>query len=379
MTELVALGTRVPLLVDAIDAAVLQRLLDPWRDTPTPEPSMPAADPVRLNAVTAETFDGDASRLTSLVTFSALAQLRGSRLLLHAGGVANPDGRVHVYVGPSGRGKTTASRALGVGRGYVTDETIAIDGCGRIVPYRKPLSVIVGHSRHKQQYAPSSLGLQPLPETPLVLGSILLLDRQTPGGESEASPASVTEVPLCEALAELATQTSFLIEMCEPLQSVARLVDSIGSVRRVSYTEARTLPDAIDRLDASAPPEPKPWRSVLPTTDGVSGGAAYAPVEVHDAIESGGSTCVLLPSGVLQVLAGVGPTLWRSVCAGMDFADILAEIEHVHGVPPDGDLRERVLHELDEMQRAGLILPAGDRAPRSRRANTVSRSRISSP
>ena len=355
MTELVALGIRVPLLVEAIDEAVLHELLAPWRDTPAPDPSMPAADPVRLGSVTAETFDADASRLTSLVTFSALAQLRGSRLLLHAGGVAVPDGRVHVYVGPSGGGKTTASRALGARRGYVSDESIAIDHDGRIVPYRKPLSVIVDHSRHKQQYAPSSLGLQPLPEPPLVLGSLLLLDRHTPSGEGEVSPASITEVPLCEALAELAAQTSFLIEMHEPLQSVARLVDRIGSVLRVSYVEARTLPDAIDQLDASARPEPKPWRGVLPAVGPASAGAPYAPVDVCDAIESEGAACVLLRSGVLQVLAGVGPTLWRAVCTGLDLDGIINEVQREHGTPPDGDLRGRVLHELDEMLRAGLI------------------------
>ena len=70
------------------------------------------------------------------------------------------------------------------------------------MPYRKPLSVVVDHSRHKQQYAPSSLGLQSLPDTPLVLGSLLLLDRHPPAGLGEVPPASVTEVPLCEALAE---------------------------------------------------------------------------------------------------------------------------------------------------------------------------------
>lgn len=355
MTELVALGTRVPLLVEAIDEAVLHELLAPWRDTPAPDASMPSADPVRLGTVTAETFDADASRLTSLVTFSALAQLRGSRLLLHAGGVAAPDGRVHVYVGPSGGGKTTASRALGARHGYVSDESIAIDHDGRIVPYRKPLSVIVDHSRHKQQYAPSALGLLPLPEAPLVLGSLLLLDRHPPTDDGEAPPASVTAVPLCEALAELAAQTSYLIEMYEPLQSVARLVDRIGSVRRVSYTEARTLPDAIDQMDVPAPPEPKPWRSVLPTARAASAGAPYIPVEVCDAIESEDAACVLLPSGVLQLLAGVGPTLWRTICAGLDLDGIISEVERVHGAPPDGDLRKRVLHELDEMQLAGLL------------------------
>ncbi|WP_169053833.1 hypothetical protein [Agromyces sp. H66] len=355
MTELVALGTRVPLLVEAIDEAMLRDLLDPWRDADAPDASMPAADPVQLGTVTAETFDRDASRLTTLVTLAGLGRLRGLRLLLHAGGVADADGRVHVYVGPSGSGKTTASRALGARRGYVSDESIAIDEGGCIAPYRKPLSVIVDGSHHKQQWAPSALGLRPLPDAPLVLGSLLLLDRHPPAGDGDVPPASVTAVPLCEALLELASQSSYLTEMHEPLQSVARLVDRIGPVQRVSYTEARTLPDAIDQLNSSAHPEPKPWRSVLPTARAAN--AYFAPVEVCDAIESEGSACVLLPSGVLQLLAGVGPTLWRAVCAGLDLDAIIVEVEREHGTPPDGTLHERVLQELAEMQRAGLIAP----------------------
>ncbi len=71
----------------------------------------------------------------------AISGLRGEALMLHASAVALDDGRVIGFVGPSGRGKTTASQALGRTYGYVTDETLAIRADGSVVAYPKPLSI----------------------------------------------------------------------------------------------------------------------------------------------------------------------------------------------------------------------------------------------
>ncbi len=54
-----------------------------------------------------------AQRITSEVTIGAIGGLRGEALMLHASAVALDDGRVIGFVGPSGRGKTTAAQALG--------------------------------------------------------------------------------------------------------------------------------------------------------------------------------------------------------------------------------------------------------------------------
>ena len=55
------------------------------------------------------------SGLSQQVTLAAIEAARGRAWMLHAAGIATPDGQVVVLVGPSGRGKTTASRALGGG------------------------------------------------------------------------------------------------------------------------------------------------------------------------------------------------------------------------------------------------------------------------
>mgnify|MGYP003454070666 FL=1 len=46
-----------------------------------------------------------------------------------------------VCVAPGGTGKTTRSRRLGQSYGYLTDETVATDADGRILPHPEPLSV----------------------------------------------------------------------------------------------------------------------------------------------------------------------------------------------------------------------------------------------
>ena len=131
------------------------------------------------------------SGLSQQVTLAAIEAARGRAWMLHAAGIATPDGQVVVLVGPSGRGKTTASRALGAVYGYVSDETIAIDDDGRVWPYRKPLSVIEDPAAPKTQLPPSALGLQPLPDAELRVAAVVLLDRDP--SHPEAPTVEVTD------------------------------------------------------------------------------------------------------------------------------------------------------------------------------------------
>src|SRR5690606_2237523 len=57
--------------------------------------------------------------LSSHVTMAAIGHQQGSLVMLHAGALALPDGRVVAFVGPSGRGKTTLTAALSREYGYV--------------------------------------------------------------------------------------------------------------------------------------------------------------------------------------------------------------------------------------------------------------------
>ncbi len=69
---------------------------------------------------------------TTQVTLAGLLATAGERVNLHAGSVANDAGRVLVVVGPSGTGKTTATRALAAQLHYLSDETASITPDGLV-------------------------------------------------------------------------------------------------------------------------------------------------------------------------------------------------------------------------------------------------------
>ncbi|MCT2085771.1 hypothetical protein M3D75_06560, partial [Microbacterium enclense] len=201
------------------------------------------------------------SDLSTRLTLEALDALRGTRLLLHAAGVAAPDGRVLAMVGPSGRGKTTASRHAGRRFGYVSDESVAVDADLTVWPYRKPLSVIVEGRPFKQQIAPSDLGLLPLPDAPLHLSGITLLDRDPATTSPGAQP-----VDLIDAICEMTPQISYLPELPNPLQYVARIVDRVGAVTRLLYRDATDLPDLITEMFAAPAPAAQSWSAAPPAS-----------------------------------------------------------------------------------------------------------------
>ena len=195
-----------------------------------------------VKSITVRSSDELADRLTSEITLGAIGGLSGDALMLHASAVALEDGGVIGLVGPSGRGKTTASRVLGRTFGYVTDETLAIRTDGSVVAYPKPLSIAPtadpGAAADvdpdaKNAVPASTLGLRTVPEGELHLAAIVLLDRR-PGIERPY----VESVTLTEALSELAPQTSYLAALDRPLRTLAELVDGTGGVRRIVYSEA---------------------------------------------------------------------------------------------------------------------------------------------
>ncbi|BDZ64528.1 hypothetical protein [Agromyces mangrovi Wang et al. 2018] len=198
----------------------------------------------------AGSFEELADRLATEVTLAGLKSLQGQALLLHACAVDVGDGRVVAFVGPSGRGKTTAAEALAHEFGYVTDETVAVRRDGTVVSYRKPLSI--GSRPGSKLHVPASgLGLKAVSEDALELAAVVLLDRR-PDVESPR----VEQVPLAEGLPELVRQTSYLTLMHRPLRTVSDLLRSTGGIRRVVYGEAATLPAIMDEILEATDPEP---------------------------------------------------------------------------------------------------------------------------
>ncbi len=291
--------------------------------------------------IRANTPEALAQRVTSEVTTGAIGGLRGEALILHASAVTLDDGRVIGFVGPSGRGKTTAAQALGRAYGYVTDETLAVRVDGSVVAYPKPLS-IGSRPGAKSTESASMLGLRRAPLDGLRLAALVLLDRLP-----DVDRPFVESVPVIEAMAALAPQTSQLAALQHPLRTLFQTIRSTGGVRRVVYAEASTLPPLIDdvlrEIDHDAPiikdvaklsehayvyssdplePQPDPSATERP---GAFWRAAYIDALIVD------DALLVLVFGSVVVLTGVGPILWLA-------ADGLTEEE----------LREIALRRLPE-------------------------------
>lgn len=352
--EVRALASRVRIeLDDSLSTADQESIKAHWVDLAHDGPGEP--DQVIRAGVhgPSDSYDGSyviradspealAQRITSEVTIGAISGLRGKALMLHASAVALDDGRVIGFVGPSGRGKTTASQVLSRVYGYVTDETLAIRADGSVVAYPKPLSI--GSQPHVKLTEPAStLGLRGAPADGLHLAAIVLLDRQP-----DVEHAYVESVPIVEALPALVPQTSHLSALERPLRTLLETMLSTGGVRRVVYSEASSLPPLVDEvlraIDDDIPvltdvakmserdcdcfsglvPEASPTSSRI-DRPGALWRTTYA-----DALFVDDSLLVLVSHRVV-VLEGVGPILWLA-------ADGLTEDE----------LREIALRELPE-------------------------------
>lgn len=269
-------------------------------------------------------FDAGMERLTVDVTFAALEALRGRALMFHAAGIADEDGRTAAFVGPSGRGKTTLSRVLGQRYAYVSDETIAVGPELRVLAYRKPLSLLRA-GRAKEQVSPARAGLRDLPDAPLRLAALVLLDRD----DTLPEPHVRTE-QLVRALPEIVEQMSYLRDERHPLQAIARLCDELGGVRRLSYPDASTVPSLIPAL-FELPRETTLWRAIR---HGEANGP-YSAAHLRDVIDVDGDLVVMTDHQVI-VLGGIAPVVWASANAGRRLSEIVDDVVDAFGAPPDG-------------------------------------------
>jgi hypothetical protein len=199
--------------------------------------------------VTGEPF-ARADVVDQLVTHLTSLALESGRdgLLIHAAGLVR-NGRAVVVVGPSGAGKSTFTlTALGTGRwDYLTDETVRFDlTTGSVTGFGKPIGL-------KPQGQPRFGHLDPvaagLPDE--YVGSQWLISPVAAGAQParEARPAALVFLqrdggePWLEALhpAEaavlVAEQSSYLLELPEPLDALAALVEAVPA-HRLHYGEA---------------------------------------------------------------------------------------------------------------------------------------------
>ena len=306
------------------------------------------------------------SGLSQQVTLAAIEAARGRAWMLHAAGIATDDGQVVVLVGPSGRGKTTASRALGAVYGYVSDETVAIDADGRVWPYRKPLSVIEDPSAPKTQLPPSALGLKPLPDAELRVAAIVLLDRDP----SHAPTPTVEVTDLGDALDGLVSQTSFLHDQPAALRFIAAVAAATGGIRTVKYREAATLPAVIAELARPAgaivvPPLPEHVVAGVAVAGvavaGVAGpGPRFTRVAVADEVAVDDPDRIALLTirenrqGHVTLLGGIAPAVWRAA-EGATLAQLTEAAIAAYDEPEGFDAGAAVLLAVGQLLDAGLL------------------------
>jgi hypothetical protein len=299
------------------------------------------------------------SDLSSAVTQTAIHARRGEAWMLHAAGVAGPDGGVVVLVGPSGAGKTTATRALAQRWGYVSDETVGIEPDSRVRSYRKPLSVITEGRGYKVQHAPGELGLAPLPTIPLRVRRVVLLDRDT-----AHSRARLVPLPASEALVLLAPHSSALASMPRALHTMTSVLARTGGALRAEYSEATDLVTLVDDLmsepldrpvDTAELLPPAVTTTALPTVgDGV--GRRYRRGAVVDTCALPDGRLALLSAetdgrGTLRVLAGAAPVLW-SAADGATRDDL---VNAATAGAPDAEAERAVDGILSQLVEAGVL------------------------
>ena len=181
--------------------------------------------------------------LTQSVTAAAIRHQAGRAVMFHAGALAHPvTGAAVAYVAPGGTGKTTLTRVLGPGLGYITDETVAVCDNLRILPYPKPLSIRRTDGA-KDEVAPGRLGLQ-LPAVEPRLAALLMI-RRDPGAGTEPR---VEGVGLLDSLAALSPEVSSLARLPRPLRTLADVVDGAGGLLKVTYAEAGSLRPLLEEL-----------------------------------------------------------------------------------------------------------------------------------
>lgn len=329
---------------------MLERLTMAWRDSPVPNVLSDDQPVVALGEVTESNYELVHSSMSTLVTLSALKAHAGNFLMLHAGGIARADGSVAVIVGPSGRGKTTTMRELGRYFGYVSDETIAISDNGEILPYRKPLSVVTAGHTHKLQMAPSDLGLLPLPEARLYLGGMVLLER----GKNGETESKVSSFSFARGIAFIVEQSSYLIELENPLSVVCSAVASVGGIKLLTVGHPSRIHEVADQLFENKL-EPL-WRQVMPMIQVEnSSPAAYLPAEILDAVECEDGTVVLTKSSQAIVLEGIGPHLWRAACLAESWEDLMSRVELQHGPAPTNDSKASIQRVAEELIAIGVL------------------------
>ena len=254
--EIVCGGSRADDLADSVRKAWDWCLVDPEHDAAEPpderltvvlEPDVEALAAARKSSsLVAADLPTLMDRLSPMITRLAVTRRKNDLLMFHACAAADPrTGEAVVLYGPSGTGKTTLARTLCTDLVYLSDETAGVTVELDVVPYSKPLSIIVNPGdKLKEQVGPGALGLMPPRDLTFRLRGLVQL-RRDPEHRGEAGLERLATV---NALPELVAQTSYTRDLERPLHRLADLAHAVGGVRRVTYAEAEQLRPVVRAL-----------------------------------------------------------------------------------------------------------------------------------
>ncbi|MEO5663640.1 MAG: hypothetical protein ABIR39_10165, partial [Nocardioides sp.] len=272
--------------------------------------------------------DGHDYAVTIRVTMQALEATAGTRLNIHAGAVADADGRALAVVGESGSGKTTTIRALAQRLGYLSDETVSLTSDLVVHPHPKPLSVITDPASPglKQSVSPDDAGLQAPPDHAM-LRRVVLLRR---GDDS----SGLVPISTPAAIAEIVPQTSSLVLLDSPLLTLSRAIDRCGGAFALHYVEIDDHLDELIQLLSDEVDEPDPAVHHPPVELSHPSPGEWSRSTWLDAVQYDDELVVMVGDTAV-LLAGLGTTIWLRLDRPATTAELVAEAEAVHGPHPD--------------------------------------------
>ncbi|MGP9659993.1 PqqD family protein [Arthrobacter sp. AOP36-C1-22] len=329
-------------------------LLDPGAGLPS-SPTLPehVTEIRRDPALSWTQFHED---LTRTITHKAIESCRGEYFMFHAAAVADQDsGNAMVLVGKSGTGKSTATRVLGQAFAYLTDETAALSVEGTMITYPKPLSLLTANGiPPKEQYSPASLGLTPLTVNAR-LTRLVLLERTD---ERHADPAYWTELPLLTALERLIPESSSLAYLDRGIASLCDLIDSVGGVRVLHYSEAEHLipfiKEELETPHVDSSGTAARWQLLPVDHDGKapSESGLYRRALVDDATLVDGAVA-LLHNEQFTVLDGIGPALWETLERWAHAEELVDKAVQEFG--SHAEAQSMVMEALEKLRERGLL------------------------
>jgi hypothetical protein len=123
-------------------------------------------------------------------------------------------------------------------------------------------------------------------------------------------------------------------ELEEPLQALCRLIDSVGGVWQVTYSEAADLPAALEPLFRTQPEAEPEWEART-SREGRAGHVPKGSIRraaLERCCRHRGDLLVMLDDEIVR-LSGIGPAIWEAASEPASLDRLAKEVGKAHGRP----------------------------------------------